>query len=431
MNETGFREKIGWSRTIIIGFQHVLTMCPGTIAVPLILAAALGLSAKDTAFFISANFFTSGIAILIQTLGVGKLAGSKYPIILGSSFAPLSPMILIGQQYGLATLFGAIIASGIIIFFLSFFMDHILKLFPPVVVGTFVTLIGVSLAPTALRDLAGGEGSATFGAPSNLLLGLAVLLLIIFIEKYAKGIWQSMSLLIGIIVGTAVGVVCHMVDITPIVQAETFRPVLPFAYGLPEFRLGPILIMTLFCIINMIQCIGVFSVMDEIVGIHTDAQAKERGIRGQALAQVLAGTFNSVPSTMFNENVSLIGLTKVKNRSVIVAAGIMMILAGVCPKLSAIITAVPKCVMGGATLALFGVITSSGISMLSRLDFSKDNNFKIVGTSIAIGVGACFASDAFVGVPQSLSMVLSNGLFMVSVSAILLNLLLNGRKAFA
>ncbi len=431
MKQDCFNEKVSWSKILIIGFQHVLTMCPGTIAVPLILASALELNAADTALLISANFFTSGIAILIQVLGVGKWAGSKYPIILGSSFAPLSPMILIGRGYGLPVLFGSIIASGVVIFLLSFCMDKVLKLFPQVVVGTFVTLIGISLAPTALRDLAGGEGAVDFGAVPNLVLGIAVLIFIILIEKYAKGIWQSMSLLLGIIAGTVAASALGMVDFTPIAEARLFQPIRPFYFGMPVFKAGPILIMCIFCIINMIQCIGVFSVMDEIAGSHTDNETKERGIRGQAVAQVITGAFNSVPSTMFNENVSLIGLTKVKSRSVIVAAGVMVIIAGIFPKISAVITAVPKCVLGGATLALFGVITSSGISMLSKLDFSKDNNFKIVGTSIAIGVGATFASDVFVNMPQTLSMVLSNGLFMVSVSAILLNLLLNGRKALS
>ena len=158
MKKESFDEKVGWGRMLLVGFQHVLTMCPGTIAVPLILAGALGLDEKETAFLVSANFFTSGIAILIQVLGIGKLAGSRYPIVLGSSFAPLSPMILIGKEYGMAALFGSVIASGAVIFLLSFFMDRILKLFPQVVVGTFVTLIGITLAPTALRDLAGGRG---------------------------------------------------------------------------------------------------------------------------------------------------------------------------------------------------------------------------------------------------------------------------------
>lgn len=205
MKKESFDEKVGWGRMLLVGFQHVLTMCPGTIAVPLILAGALGLDEKETAFLVSANFFTSGIAILIQVLGIGKLAGSRYPIVLGSSFAPLSPMILIGKEYGMAALFGSVIASGAVIFLLSFFMDKILKLFPQVVVGTFVTLIGITLAPTALRDLAGGEGNAGFGSVENLILGLAVLIFILLVEKYGKGIWKSMSLLLGITAGTAAG----------------------------------------------------------------------------------------------------------------------------------------------------------------------------------------------------------------------------------
>ena len=188
------------------------------------------------------------------------------------------------------------------------------------------------------------------------------------------------------------------------------------------------MIMTIFCIINMIQCIGVFSVLDEIAGTHTDNATKIKGIKAQAVSQVITGAFNSVPSTMFNENVSLIDLTKIKSRSVIATAGVMMLLLGIFPKVSAVITVVPKAVLGGATLALFGVITSSGISILSKLNFFEDNNFTIVGTSIAIGVGATFASDIFAGLPSTLSMICSNGLFMVSASAILLNLLLNGSK---
>ena len=162
------------------------------------------------------------------------------------------------------------------------------------------------------------------------------------VEKYGKGIWKSMSLLLGITAGTAAGCFLRMVDIASIAQAEIFQPVQPFAYGVPEFKLWPIFLMTIFCIINMIQCIGVFSVMDEIADVETENEIKERGIRGQAVAQMITGAFNSVPSTIFNENVSLIGLTKIKSRSVITTAGIMIILAGIFPKISAVFTAVPK-----------------------------------------------------------------------------------------
>lgn len=424
-----FSEKISVGKNLLIGFQHVLAMCPGTIAVPLILAGALGLDAQTTAFLVSANLFTSGIAILLQVLGLGKHIGSRYPIILGSSFAPLAPMILIGNQYGLPTLFGSIIVSGVLIFILSFFLDKVLLLFPQVVIGTFVTLIGVSLAPTAIQDLAGGAGNESYGSVTNLLLGTGVLFFIILMEKFGKGIWKAMSLLLGIIAGTIVGALLGMVDFTPIQEASMFRLIPPFHFGMPEFEAGSILIMTIFCVINMIQCIGVFSVLDEITGIKTDNSTKIKGIKAQALAQVFTGAFNSVPSTMFNENVSLIDLTKVKSLSVITTAGIMMVLLGIFPKVSAVITVVPKAVLGGATLALFGVITSSGISILSKLNFFEDNNFTIVGTSIAIGVGSTFASDIFAKLPDTLRMICSNGLFMVSASAIILNLVLNGRKS--
>lgn len=423
-----FSEKVSIGKNLIIGFQHVLAMCPGTIAVPLIMAAAMGLDAKTTAFLVSANLFTSGIAVLIQVFGLGKHIGSRYPIVLGSSFAPLGPMILIGNTYGLPVLFGSIMASALVIFILSFFLDKILKLFPQVVVGTFVTLIGISLAPTAIKDLAGGEGNASFGSAQNLLLGLAVLLTIIIIEKYGRGIWRAMSLLIGITGGTIVGALLGMIDFAPIADANWFQLVTPFHFGMPEFEIGSIVMMTIFCIINMIQCIGVFSVLDQIAGTKTDNITKIKGIKAQSVAQFITGAFNSVPSTMFNENVSLIDLTKTKSRSVIATAGIMLVILGIFPKVSAIITIIPKCVLGGAMLALFGVITASGISMLSKLNFFENNNFTIVGTSMAIGVGATFAPEIFSGLPNTLSMMCSNGLFMVSVSAILLNLLLNGKN---
>lgn len=427
MNE----EKLSTGRLLVIAFQHVLTMTPGTIAVPLILASGLGLDAETTSFLIAANFLTSGITTLIQVIGIGDLVGSRYPIVLGSSFAPLAPMIMIGNTYGMPTLFGSIIASGVVIFVLSFFMDKVMKLFPQVVVGTFVTLIGVSLAPSALRDLAGGEGSATFASLPNLALGFSVLLLVLLIERYGKGIWRSMSLLLGIVFGTAVGAVLGMVDPQPILEAAPVQLLTPFAFGLPQFELVPILFMTIFCIINTLQCIGVYSVIDEVCGMKSDSATKARGVRAQALGQVVTGALNSIPSTMFNENAGLVDLTGVKNRSVFVVVGAMLVVIGLCPPIAAAITAVPKCVLGGATLALFGVITSSGISILSKLDFGKNNNFKIIGTSIAIGVGSLYASEVYANLPQVLSMVMSNGLFMVTVSAVILNLLLNGKDALS
>ena len=419
-----FEEKVSRGKLLILAFQHVLTMCPASIAVPLILGSALNLDNKTVAFLVSANLFTSGISVLIQTFGFANI-GSKLPLVMGASFAPLGVMISIGGKYGLNTLFGAIIGSGILIFVISFFMEKILVFFPNMVVGSFVTLIGISLIPVAFKDLAGGEGAANFGAVENIMLGGLVLIIIIGLNQYGKGLVRSLSLLIGIIIGTIIAFALGMVDLTPVAQASWFEIINPAKFGAPKFRIDAILMMTIFCVINLIQCIGVFSVLDEVCQTNTDSSTKIKGLRGVAMGQIFAGLFCSVPSTMFNENVGLIELTNVKSRNVIKMAGLFLIIIGFFPKVAALITIVPKPVMGGATISLFGIILTAGISILSKVDFSTGGNFTIVGISLAVGVGVTVVPNIFDAFPSLLSMLLSNGLFMVSITAIILNIVFN------
>ncbi|WP_297133249.1 uracil-xanthine permease family protein [Terrisporobacter sp.] len=419
-----FEEKVSKGKLLILAFQHVLTMCPASIAVPLILGSALNLDNKTIAFLVSANLFTSGISVLIQTLGFANI-GSKLPLVMGASFAPLGVMISIGGQYGLDTLFGAIIGSGILIFAISFLMDKILVFFPDVVVGSFVTLIGISLIPVAFKDLAGGEGAANFGAIENIMLGGLVLIIIVLLNQYGKGLLRSLSLLIGIVAGTIIAFGFGMVDLTPVAEASWFEIINPGKFGMPKFRIDAILMMTIFCVINLIQCIGVFSVLDEVCKTSTDSNTKIKGLRGVAMGQVFAGLFCSVPSTMFNENVGLIELTNIKSRNVIKVAGLFLIIIGFFPKVAALITIIPKPVMGGATISLFGIILTAGISILSKVDFSTGGNFTIVGISLAVGVGVTVVPNIFDKFPSLLSMLLSNGLFMVSITAIILNIVFN------
>lgn len=419
-----FEEKVSKGKLLILAFQHVLTMCPASIAVPLILGSALNLDNKTIAFLVSANLFTSGISVLIQTLGFANI-GSKLPLVMGASFAPLGVMISIGGQYGLDTLFGAIIGSGILIFAISFLMDKILVFFPDVVVGSFVTLIGISLIPVAFKDLAGGEGAANFGAIENIMLGGLVLIIIVLLNQYGKGLIRSLSLLIGIVAGTIIAFGFGMVDLTPVAEASWFEIINPGKFGMPKFRIDAILMMTIFCVINLIQCIGVFSVLDEVCKTSTDSNTKIKGLRGVAMGQIFAGLFCSVPSTMFNENVGLIELTNIKSRNVIKVAGLFLIIIGFFPKVAALITIIPKPVMGGATISLFGIILTAGISILSKVDFSTGGNFTIVGISLAVGVGVTVVPNIFEKFPSLLSMLLSNGLFMVSITAIILNIVFN------
>lgn len=424
-------EKLPFSEILIMGLQHVLTLFPGTIAVPLILASALNLDARLTTVMITSTLFATAITTFIQVQGIGKNIGSRLPLVLGSAFAPLSPMIAIGLKYDIPSIFGAIIGSGLILFLLSFFMEKVVKFFPPVVVGAFVTIIGVTLAPTAFKDLAGGNPAAkNFGDPKNLLLGLGVLLIIILLSIFARGMVRNLAILIGLVVGILAAIPMGLLDLGPVTHEAFFMPITPFKFGLPKFGIGSILIMTLFCMINTIQCFGAFAFLDEVTGRTTGPKQQINGIRGQALGQMIAGCFNASPSSTFNENIGIIKLSRIGSRSTVTCASIILLIISFSPKFCALITAIPKPVIGGATLALFGTITAAGISILSSVDYSNNNNSIVLGTSMALGIGANFTGDAFNHLPTVASMLLSNGLFVVSFAAVILNIVVNFRTYF-
>lgn len=413
-----------FTTNIFLGFQHILTMFPASIVVPMILGTSLNLDKETMEFLVSANLLTNGFAVLINSYGVTNKIGSKIPLVFGSSFVPLAPMIMIGSKYGIQTLFGSVIGSAILMFILSLRMSKILKLFPPVVVGSFVTLIGISLAPIAFKNLGGGD-SADYGSIRNLLIGLGVFFAVILIGRYGRGVAKTLSVTLGIAFGTVFAYFLGIVNFSPIIDAKWINIVKPFAFGLPSFKFNTIIIMTIFCIINLIQCVGVLSLYDEVTGSDIGEKTKTKALRSQMLAQGIAGIFNSFPSAMFNENVGLLNITRNKSIAVTKFTGFILILLGIFPKCAALITVIPPPVVGGATLALFGIITAAGISMLSSLDLTKNNNFTIIGTSIVIGVGTTFVDDLFSKLPDTLEMLLGNGLFMVSASAIILNYVLN------
>ncbi|MGF1736998.1 uracil-xanthine permease family protein [Photobacterium satsumensis] len=423
-----FDEKTTTSVRFLTALQHILTMVPGTIAVPIILASGLNLDAESTSFLIAASLLTSAIATALQVYSIIPMVGSRLPIVLGSAFAPLGAMIMIGNEHGLATMFGSVIGAGFLMFAISMRFDRIVQLFPPVVVGSFVTLIGIYLAPLALANVGGGYGNPNFGSIDNLFLGFLVLIITLFTGHFGKGFIKNISLLVGIVAGTIISVPFGMLDLTGVNNAPWFAFITPFHFGLPEFHLPSIIILTIFCITNFIQCIGVYSIVGELYNTNITITTKVNGLRAVALSQIISGGLNSSPSTMFNENVGLLKITGVKSRRVIQAMSLLLIVLALCPKFSMLITAIPNAVIGGATLALFGVITSAGIAILSTVKLNENNNFTIIGTSISVGVGATFSNGLFDSLPASLGMLLSNGLFMVCFTAILLNTVFNYKK---
>ncbi|MBF8746286.1 nucleobase:cation symporter-2 family protein [Pseudomonas monteilii] len=407
------------------GLQHVLVMYAGAVAVPLILGSALGLTQAQVVTLINANLLTSGIATLIQTLGLWRF-GARLPLIQGCSFIALAPMIMIGKEFGLPHVFGAVIAAGALTIAIAPLFSRLLRFFPPVVIGSLITVIGISLMPAAAIWLGGGQpGSADFGKPANLMLGMATVALTLVIHARFRGFIGNLSVLLGLIVGSLVAAACGMTDFSRVGDAAWFELSAPMAFGVPEFAFTPVLIMLLAMLVIMAETTGNCLAIGKLIGKPTDQRTLGNAFRADGLSTMLGGVFNSFPYNAFTQNTGLIALSRVKSRFVVAAAGAIMVLMGLFPKLGALIASVPTPVLGGCAIVMFGMTTVAGIQELARVRFEGTRNGLIVAVSVSIGVLPMSMPALFEHVSGPLKLVLESGIFLAAVSAILLNLLLN------
>lgn len=418
---------VGGLKLFSLGLQHVLAMYAGAILVPLIVGRALNLSSEQLAYLVAIDLLTCGIATLLQAWK-NKYFGIGLPVVLGSSFVAVTPMIAIGSQYGVSAIYGSIIAGGLFILLFASFFGKLIKLFPPVVTGSVVTIIGLSLVPTGIRNMAGGNGSPDFGSSTNLLLSFGVLALILFLNRFLKGFAQALSVLIGIVAGTLVASMMGKVDFTDVTEASWLHLPELFYFGAPSFEVGPILTMMIVCLVIVIESTGVFLALSKICDQELKEKDFVRGYRAEGLAITLGGIFNAFPYNTFAQNVGLVQLSKVKTKNVVVAAGMILIGLGLVPKIAAIATIIPSPVLGGATVVMFGMVISSGIKMLGAVDFSDQHNMLVIACSLSLGLGATVVPDLFAGLPQALRIIVSDGIITGSITAILLNLFFMIRK---
>jgi len=410
------------------GLQHVLVMYAGAVAVPLILGSALGLSASQVVTLINANLLTSGIATIIQCIGVWKF-GARLPLIQGCSFIALAPMIMIGKQYGLTSVFGAVIAAGVATIALAPIFSRLLRFFPPVVIGSLITIIGVSLMPAAAIWLGGGNpGAADFGKLPNLLLGAATIAITLFIYARFKGFVGNLSVLLGLAAGTGIAAAFGLTDFSHVAAAAWFEISPPFAFGMPEFGLAPTLVMILAMLVIMAETTGNCLAIGQIVGKPSNQQTLGNAFRADGLSTMLGGIFNSFPYNAFTQNTGLIALSSVKSRYVVATAGAIMVLMGLFPKLGTLIASVPRPVLGGCAIVMFGMTTVAGIQELSRVKFDGTRNAIIVAVSVSVGVLPMSFPALFEHASGTLKLVLESGIFLGGVTAILLNVLLNGNS---
>lgn len=410
---------------ILLGLQHIFAAFGGIIVVPIVISGALGFDAKTSTTLISAVILTGGIATIIQSRGVGPV-GARVACIMGTDFTFVAPAISVGSVLGLPGIIGATILGSFVEIILSFFIKPLMKLFPPLVTGTVVCLIGLTLLPVSIDWAAGGVGAADYGSLRNISIAMFVMLITILLNRYGKGIVSSASILIGMIVGYIICIPLGMVDFSSVGQAPWVALPKIFENGV-TFDLKALIAFIPAYFVTTIETVGCLKAVGEVSGVEIEDKRMGAGVLADGVGSLIAGVFGATPNTSFSQNVGLIPLTKVASRSVAVMAGILLIGLGLFPKFAALINIMPQPVLGGVGIVMFGTVAAAGIKTLSRVKINN-RNLLIIATSIGLGLGITFRPEVISQLPEALKMIFASGISTGTIVALVLNLVLKEEK---
>jgi uric acid transporter len=439
-------------RLAALGLQHVLVMYAGAIAVPLIIAGALGLTPEQRAVLINADIRAGGLASIVQSIGFPGV-GIRLPVMMGVTFASVAPMLAMitaakdagGANFAplsvLLTIYGAVMAAGVFAIVVAPFMSRLLRLFPPVVTGSIILVIGLSLmrigvgwveGPFTVPNIVDGVFKGMIPNPNRdaldgFALSLIVLLVILGVTKFGKGFWANVAVLIGIVVGAILAALIGKMEFGAVAKASWVGVTFPFQFGFPDFQIVPILTMCVVMIVVMIESTGMFLALGEMTGKTIGPAELSSGLRADGVGTIIGALFNAFAYTSFSQNVGLVGVTGVRSRFVTAAGGAILILLSLLPKLAALVGAIPVEVLGGAGLVMFGMVAATGVRILSGVDFKNNrNNLFIVAIAVAFGLLTLIAPGFFKNFPTALKPILDSGIILTTVVAVLLNAYYNG-----
>jgi uric acid transporter len=434
-------------KLLTLGLQHVLVMYAGAVAVPLILGRALKLSPEEVAFLISADLFACGIATLVQSIGFPGV-GIRLPVMMGVTFASVGPMLSMAAapDVGLLGIYGSVIAAGLFAFLAAPFISRLLPLFPPVVTGTIIMVIGISLMRVGINWAGGGLPTLTkvvegvpgafpnpgYGQLQGLGIALFVLVVILGLIRWGTGFISNVSVLLGIVAGAILASILGVMNFAKVGTAAWVDVVTPLRFGMPQFHLVPIITMCIVMVVVMIESVGMFLALGEMTGRKIDQSDLTRGLRADGIGTMIGGVFNTFPYTSFSQNVGLVGVTGIRSRWVTAAGGGIMLFLGFLPKMAALVEAVPQVVLGGAGLVMFGMVAATGARILTAVDF-KTNRFNLFVVAIAVGFGMIplVAPNFFRYLPDELHPLLESGILLAAISSVLLNAFFNGVRSVA
>lgn len=430
-------ERIPPPKLFVLGLQHVLVMYAGAIAVPLIIGGALHLSKEDIAFLISADLFCCGVVTMIQCMGIGHV-GIRLPVMMGMSFTAIGPIIAIGSNpaLGMPAVFGAVIGSGIFTYLAAPYMSCLVRWFPPVVTGSVVLMIGISLMRVGINWAAGGQPMISgptgpipnplYGIPLNLALAGIVLLSVLLLIAFAKGFVANISVLLSIVIGFIIAVILGKVDFAGVMTAPWFSLITPFHFGLPTFDPLSILMLSIVMVVMMIESTGLFIALGDIIGRPITRDVLARGLRTDGVGNIVGGVFGTFCYTSYAQNIGLVQMTGVRSRWVCVAAGVILVVLGCLPKMAFIAASIPQYVLGGAAVVMFGMVAAAGIKILTRVDFAGNaKNLYIVAVSLVLGIIPLVGDRFFSQLPELVAKFMQNGILLTTFTAVTLNILFN------
>ncbi|MFC6066835.1 nucleobase:cation symporter-2 family protein [Streptomyces ochraceiscleroticus] len=422
-------------RMLVASLQHVASMYAGAVSVPLVVAVAAKMSAADTAVLMGGSLLMAGIATLLQTLGIGNFIGSRLPFVNGVSFAGVGVMLTIlttqgGVKAGMPVVFGAIIVSSLFGFLVSSYFSRLVRFFPPVVTGSVILLIGVSLIPVAYDWIVDGSSSGT-PHPENIALAAATILVMLLLQRFTRGFLKQISMLFAMVFGTLLAIPMGLADFSKLDDAALVGIPSPLHFGAPQFSLPAIISMCVVMLVILTESTADMIALGKIVDKDVDEKTIARGLRADSLGSALSPLFNAFHASAFAQNIGLVVISNVRSRFVVALSGGLLVLIGLSPAAAALISVVPMPVLAAVSLFLFGSIAVSGIQTLLQADLHRGDNALIVVVTLGAGLAPALSDGFYDAFPSWAQIVLGSGISTGCLLAVTLNLVFNhlGKRA--
>ncbi|WP_238412300.1 nucleobase:cation symporter-2 family protein [Saccharothrix deserti] len=410
----------------LLGLQHVLVMYTGCVAVPLVFGSVAKLDTSTIGLLINADLLVAGLVTLLQALGIGKVLGVRLPVVAGATFTAVTPMILIAGEYGMQAVYGSMIAAGVFGLLVAVPFARAVRFFPPLVSGSVITVIGLSLIGVAAGLIAGLDPTAEdYAAPSHLALAGGIVLLIVIISRFTSGFLSQLGVLLGLAAGTLVAIPMGLTDFSSVGQADWVGLAAPFHFGAPQFPLAAVISMCVVMLVTFTESTADMLAVGDMTGRPLTKADLARGLAGDGVSGIFGGIMNGFVDTVFAQNVGLVGMTKVRSRYVAAVAGGILVLLGLVPKLGEIVASLPGPVVGAAGLVMFATVTAVGINTLRKVEFEGTNNLLIVAVSIGVGMLPVAAPTIYHAFPTWVQIIGGSAITSATLTAFLLNLLFN------